>query len=148
MRPTSCSRRWTRLCDASTCPMRGVLFWNSHAFNLTSDVRPMSQHSEYVTNLQLGFDSDNGAHTFTLAYNTFGERLFFAGRDGSPDAYEQPFNSLDFVYSFYPTDRLSMKFRFQNLLDEKLEIEQRGVTVIEQSLGTTAKLDVEWKLGN
>ena len=108
----------------------------------------MSQHSEYVTNLQLGFDSDNGAHTFTLAYNTFGERLFFAGRDGSPDAYEQPFNSLDFVYSFYPTDRLSMKFRFQNLLDEKLEIEQRGVTVIEQSLGTTAKLDVEWKLGN
>ena len=118
------------------------------AFNLTSDVRPMSQHSEYVTNLQLGFDSDNGAHTFTLAYNTFGERLFFAGRDGSPDAYEQPFNSLDFVYSFYPTDRLSMKFRFQNLLDEKLEIEQRGVTVIEQSLGTTAKLDVEWKLGN
>ena len=60
------------------------------AFNLTNDVRPMSQHSEYVTNLQLGFDSDNGAHTFTVAYNTFGERLFFAGRDGAPDAYEQP----------------------------------------------------------
>ena len=45
------------------------------AFNLTNDVRPMAQHSEYVANLQLGFDSDNGAHTFTLAYNTFGERL-------------------------------------------------------------------------
>jgi outer membrane receptor protein involved in Fe transport len=118
------------------------------AFNLTSDVRPMSQHSEYVANLQLGFDSENGAHTFTLAYNTFGERLFFAGRDGAPDAYEQPFNSLDFVYSFYPTDRLSMKFRFQNLLDEELEIEQRGTTVISQTLGTTAKIDVEWDLGN
>ena len=71
-------------------------------FNLTNDVRPMSQQSEYVANLQLGFDSDNGAHTFTMAYNTFGERLFFAGRDGAPDAYEQPFDSLDFVYSFYP----------------------------------------------
>jgi hypothetical protein len=117
-------------------------------FNLTNNVRPMAQHSEYVANLQLGFDSQNGAHTFTLAYNTFGERLFFAGRDGAPDAYEQPFDSLDFVYSFYPTDRLSMKFRVQNLLDEQLEIEQRGVTVISQSIGTTAKIDVKWDLGN
>ncbi len=117
------------------------------AFNLTNDVRPMSQQSDYVANLQLGFDSDNGAHTFTIVYNTFGERLFFAGRDGSPDAYEQPFDSLDFVYSFYPTDRLSLKFRFQNLLDEKLEIDQDNVTVLEQNIGTTAKFDVKWALG-
>jgi outer membrane receptor protein involved in Fe transport len=118
------------------------------AFNLTNDVRPMAQHSEYVANLQLGFDSDNGAHAFTLAYNTFGERLFFAGRDGAPDAYEQPFDSLDFVYSFFPTDRLSMKFRIQNLLDEELEIQQRDTVVIGQKLGTTAKIDVKWDLGN
>ena len=118
------------------------------AFNLTNDVRSMSQHSEYVANLQLGFDSDNGAHTFTVAYNTFGERLFFAGRDGAPDAYEQPFDSLDFVYSFFPTDRLSMKFRIQNLLDEELTIEQAGTEVITQTLGTTAKIDVKWDLGN
>jgi hypothetical protein len=41
-----------------------------------------------------------------------------------------------------------MKFRVQNLLDEELEIEQRGVTVISQSIGTTAKIDVKWDLGN
>jgi len=117
-------------------------------FNVTTDVRPMAQHSEYVANLQLGFDSRNGAHTFTIAYNTFGERLFFAGRDGTPDAYEQPFNSLDFIYSFYPTDRVSVKFRIQNLLDDKLEIEQRGTTVIEQDVGKTAKIDVKWDLGS
>jgi outer membrane receptor protein involved in Fe transport len=117
-------------------------------FNVTNDVRPMAQHSEYVANLQLGFDADNGAHTFTLAYNTFGERLFFAGRDGAPDAYEQPFDSLDFVYSFFPTDRLSMKFRIQNLLDEELEISQNDTVVIAQKLGTTAKIDVKWDLGN
>jgi outer membrane receptor protein involved in Fe transport len=120
----------------------------STAFNLTSDVRPMSQASEYVANLQLGFDSPNGAHTFTVAYNTFGERLFFAGRDGIPDAYEQPFDSLDIVYSFFPTDRLSMKFRFQNLLDSETTIEQRGTTVLTQTVGTTAKIDVEWNLAN
>jgi hypothetical protein len=117
-------------------------------FNVTNDVRPMAQHSGYVANLQLGFDSDNGAHAFTLAYNTFGERLFFAGRDGAPDAYEQPFDSLDFVYSFFPTDRLSMKFRIQNLLDEELEIAQNDTIVIAQKYGTTAKIDVKWDLGN
>ena len=118
------------------------------AFNLTNQVRPMSQQSDYVANLQLGYDSDNGAHSFTIVYNTFGERLFFAGRDGAPDAYEQPFDSLDFVYSFYPTDHLSVKFRFQNLLDEKLEIQQDSVTVLEQNVGTTAKIDVKWDIGN
>ena len=71
-------------------------------FNVTNDVRPMSQHSKYVANLQLGYDSNNGAHSFTIAYNTFGERLFFAGRDGVPDAYEQPFDSLDFVVFLLP----------------------------------------------
>jgi outer membrane receptor protein involved in Fe transport len=118
------------------------------AFNLTNDVRPMSQQSDYVANLQLGYDSHNGKHAFTVVYNTFGERLFFAGRDGAPDAYEQPFDSFDFVYSFYPTDHVSLKFRFQNLLDEKLEIQQDAVTVLEQNVGTTAKFDVKWNLGN
>jgi TonB-dependent receptor len=117
-------------------------------FNVTNDVRPMSQHSDTVLNLQLGYDSPNGAHTFTVAYNTFGERLYFAGRDGVPDAYEQPFNSLDFVYSFFPNDHLSMKFRVQNLLDEGLSIEQAGTEVISQDLGTTLKVDVKWNLGN
>jgi outer membrane receptor protein involved in Fe transport len=116
-------------------------------FTVTNAVRPMAQHSEYVANLQLGFDSNNGAHSFTIAYNTFGERLFFAGRDGAADAYERPFDSLDFVYSYYPSDRVSVKFRIQNLLDERLEIEQSGVTVIEQNVGATAKIDVQWDLG-
>ncbi len=115
-------------------------------FNVTNDTRPMSQHSKYVANLQLGYDSNNGAHSFTIAYNTFGERLFFAGRDGVPDAYEQPFDSLDFTYSYYPTEHLSVKFRIQNLLDSKLEIEQGDVLVIEQNVGTTAKIDVKWNV--
>lgn len=116
-------------------------------FNVTNDTRRMAQHSQYVVNLQLGYDSANGMHAFTLAHNTFGDRMFFAGRDGAPDAFEQPFDSLDFVYSFFPTDRLSLKFRIRNLLDEKVEIEQADVAIIEQSVGATAKIDVKWDLG-
>jgi TonB-dependent receptor len=115
--------------------------------DLTHPERPMTGHSEQVANLQLGFDSDNGAHSWSLVYNTFSERVFFAGRGGADDVYEQPFDSLDVIYSYYPTDRLSFKFRFQNLLDEKLELEQGGVVILEQNVGTTAKIDIKWDLG-
>ena len=59
---------------------------------------------------------------------------------------EQPFDSLDFTYSYYPTEHVSVKFRIQNLLDSKLEIEQGDVLVIEQNVGTTAKVDVKWNV--
>jgi TonB-dependent receptor len=116
--------------------------------DLTNSVRPMAGHSEYVANLQLGFDSSNAAHSWSLVYNTFGERLFFAGRSGAQDTYEQPFDSVDLVYSYYPTNRLSFKLRLQNILDDKVELEQAGVTVLEQQLGMTAKINVKWDLRN
>lgn len=113
--------------------------------NLTNNKRRMSQHSQYVANLQLGYDSPGGFHSASLAYSFVGERLYFAGRNGAPDAYEQPFNSVDLIWSFYPTDNLSLKLRLQNLLDEQTEIEQGGVTVLEQTIGTTAKLDFTYR---
>jgi TonB-dependent receptor len=114
----------------------------------TNPVRPVTGHSEYIVNLQLGFDSNNGAHSWSVAYNTFGERLFFAGRNGAQDTYEQPFDSLDFIYTFYPTENLSLKFRIQNLLDEQVELVQAGVTTLEQEVGMTAALELKWTLGN
>lgn len=115
------------------------------ALNLTNNTRRMTQHSEYVANLQLGYDSPGGAHSVSLAYSVYGERIYFAGRDGADDAYEQPFDSLDLIWSFYPTERLSLKLRLQNLLDSNIEIQQQGVSILEQSVGLTAKLDLSWK---
>jgi TonB-dependent receptor len=115
--------------------------------DLTNPERPMTGHSDYVANLQFGFDSPNGVHSWSLVYNTFGERVFFAGRGGAEDTYEQPFDSVDLVYAYYPTEQLTLRFRMQNLLDEKVQLEQAGVTILEQSVGTTAKLDVKWNLG-
>jgi outer membrane receptor protein involved in Fe transport len=112
---------------------------------VTNNKRRMTQHSDYVANLQLGWDSPGGAHSASLVYSVYGERIFFAGRNGAEDAWEQPFNSVDLVWSWFPTDALTLKFRAQNLLDEKLKIEQAGVTVLEQSVGTTFKFDVTYK---
>jgi hypothetical protein len=112
---------------------------------LTNDKRPLTQHSDLVVNVTLGDDSPGGMHSAALAYNMFSERIFFAGRLGADDAKEQPFNSLDLTYSLYPTDKLSVKLRLQNLLDEDTVIEQGGVEVLTQNVGTTAKLDLSYR---
>ncbi len=115
------------------------------ALNLTNNVREMSQHSPWVVNLQFGFDAPNQRHSASLAYNAFGERLYYAGSNGAPDAFEQPFHSLDLIYSYYPVEEMAIRLRLQNLLDEQLEIEQGGVTTLEQTVGTVIKLDLSYR---
>jgi TonB-dependent receptor len=113
--------------------------------NLTNNKRAMTQHSDLVVNVQLGYDSPNEMHSASVAYNMYSERVFFAGRGGAEDAMEQPFNSLDLIYSFHPTERMTVKLRLQNLLDEDTVIEQGGVDVLTQNIGTTAKLDLSYR---
>ena len=117
----------------------------SAAPDLTNDKRRLSGHAPWVVNLVFGYDWPNDRHSASLAYNSFGERLFFAGRAGAPDAYEQPFHSLDLIYSYYPIDPLSFKFRIQNLLDNDTTIEQGGVKVLEQTVGLTYKFDMTYR---
>ncbi len=110
----------------------------------TNFVRPLAGASDYVVNMTLGFDSYDGRHTATLVYNVFGERLYVAGRLGAPDGYEQPFHSLDFTYSWFPTERLTVKAKLRNLLDEAIEIEREGVTVFTENPGAAGSIAVKW----
>lgn len=110
----------------------------------TNPIRSMSGASDYAVNLQLGYDSNDGKHSSMLIYNVFGERLYYAGRNGSPDAYEQPFNSLDMTYSFYPTDNFTVKLKLKNILDEKIEIAKENVTIHEEEPGTTLDFGFKW----
>ncbi|MAY56861.1 MAG: TonB-dependent receptor [Gammaproteobacteria bacterium] len=112
----------------------------------TSLDRRLTGHSEYVVNTQLGFDSDNGRHAASLLYNVFGERVFFGGRNESPDAFENPFHSLDLTYSYFPTDRITVRLRAQNLLDENREFYQDDVKIIDVATGSRLRLDLQWKL--
>ncbi len=116
----------------------------SSAFALTNDKRPLTQQSDTILNIQLGYDAPNDRHSATLSWNSFSERLYYAGRNGAPDAYEQPFGSLDLTYSWYPAENWSLKLRLQNLLDENIEIDQGGVTVLEQDIGMTFKADLRF----
>lgn len=117
----------------------------SNADAPTNAIRPMAGASDYAVNFQLGYDSDNGKHSTMLIYNLFGERLYYAGRNGSPDAYEQPFNSLDMTYFFYPTEQMTVKFKLKNLLDESIEITKNAVVVHQETPGSTVALDIQWQ---
>ena len=110
----------------------------------TNNSRSATGASDYVFNMMLGYDSMDGRHSANLLYNVFGERLYVAGRLGAPDGYEQPFNSLDLNYSFYPTDNWTVKFKVQNLLDETVEIERAGVVTLAENSGTAVALKVKY----
>jgi outer membrane receptor protein involved in Fe transport len=90
---------------------------------ITNDVRRLTGHSEWVYNMQLGYDSIDGNHTATVAYNVFGPRIITPGIEDWDDSYEQPFHSLDLIYSYFPSYSSQIKFKIQNLLDQKRKIE-------------------------
>ena len=118
----------------------------TEASSQTSLKRRLTGHSEYVVNTQLGFDSDNGQHSASLLYNVFGDRVFFGGRSPSPDAFEDPFHSLDLTYSYFPTDNLTLRLRAQNLLDENREFYRNDVRIVDVESGARLRLDLQWKL--
>lgn len=113
--------------------------------NLTNLERRLSGHSKYVVNFQLGFDSDNDAHNATLTYNVFGERIAFAGVNDKDDAFEQPFHSLDFTYSYSPIDNLNLKVGLKNLLNEEVEILQQGEILQQRTEGRSYSLSMSFK---
>ena len=69
-----------------------------------------------------------------------------AGRNGAPDSFEQPFDSLDFNYAWYPTDTITVRFKAVNLLDSAIQIERNGVTVFEEEPGTTYSVSFQYTL--
>ena len=110
----------------------------------TNNVRELTGASEYVVNAIIGYDSFNSQHAATLSYNVFGERLFVAGRNGAPDGYEQPFHSLDFTYTWFPTDYITLKLRLRNLLDEEITIEREGVETFTEAPGQIVAVNFQW----
>ncbi|MEW9799580.1 TonB-dependent receptor domain-containing protein [Alteromonas sp. CYL-A6] len=106
---------------------------------ITNDVRRLVGHSEWVANLQLGWDSDNGEHSASLVYNAFGERIIAPGVRGFEDGIENPFHSLDAVYTYYPDFNTTIKVRIQNILNDDKEIEQEGLLLRKETVGTSIR---------
>jgi len=114
--------------------------------SITNPVRRMTGHSKYVVNVNLGYDAPNGNHSATLAYNVFGERIIIPGIEAKDDAYEQPFHSLDLVYTYYPSFSTTVKFKVQNLLNEKKELTFENTLLRSETKGLAFDLSFKWDL--
>lgn len=111
---------------------------------ITNTKRRLTGHSEYVVNLQLGFDSDNGERSASLVYNVFGDRILIPGIDGFDDNFEQPFHSLDMVYKFYPDFNTTWTFKVGNILGEEKELEFEDTLLRRESKGTSVSLSFKY----
>jgi hypothetical protein len=95
--------------------------------------------------MNLGWDAANGNHSATLAYNVFAERIIIPGIDGIDDAYEQPFHSLDFVYSYFPTYSSTVKFKMQNMLNQTKELTFEDTLLRSQTKGVAFEVSYKWE---
>ena len=112
--------------------------------SITNPTRRMTGHSAYVLNFNLGWDAPNGNHSATLAYNVFGERIIVPGIEGKDDAYEQPFHSLDLVYTYYPTFSSTLTFKMQNILGEDKELTFEDTLLKSETKGTKFEVALKW----
>ena len=74
----------------------------------------------------------------------FGKRIAFAGVNNKDDAFEQPFNSLDFTYSYNPLESMTVKLGLKNLLDEDVEILQQGEILQKRVEGQSYSLSFSY----
>jgi len=111
---------------------------------VTNLQRRLTGHSQYVANLQAGFDADNGEHSVSVIYNVFGERILIPGIDGFDDSYEQPFHSFDTVYKYYPDFNTTITFKIQNILDQDKELEFENVLLRSETRGREFSLSYKY----
>lgn len=112
---------------------------------VTNNKRRLIGHSEWVANLQLGYDSDDGNHAASVVYNVFGPRIIVPGARTAEDAEEEPFHSLDLVYTYYPSYASSVKFKIKNMLGEDKEILQNDLTKWSKELGTSFDISYSYE---
>jgi len=89
---------------------------------LTSNNRQLQGLSQIVTNLSLGYDSDE--RNLALSYNKMGERIRKVGLINEqgvpyPDSVEIPPHLLDFVWIEKFDSGLTLKLKFGNLIDDE-----------------------------
>jgi hypothetical protein len=112
---------------------------------VTNNTRRLVGHSEWVANMQLGWDSEDGEHSATLVYNAFGPRIIVPGTRGNEDAEEETFHSLDLVYTYYPTFDTTFKFSVKNIFGEEKSITQENLDLLVEKQGVSASANFSWE---
>lgn len=93
---------------------------------LTNDKRKLQGASPYIINADISYEADfneNWNSLFTVAFNTFGERVYAVGGSNLDDLFEKPFNRLDFIWK-NTFDQFTVDLQVENILNDTFKIQQ------------------------
>lgn len=112
------------------------------------ETRGLTGQSPYIFNVDLTYSEQRWGTTMSLYYNVFGERISQVSPPGTPNVYEQPAATLDFVWSQKVRDRWKFTLSAKNLLDRAAEetYRYRDTTYLRSShrRGVTTALGVTY----
>ena len=81
------------------------------------DTRPMQGQSPYILNASFGYQNRDIGLDINTVYNVTGSKLIINVKGGTPDIYQQPYNSLNLVASKTISSQFIMSFKATNLLN-------------------------------
>jgi outer membrane receptor protein involved in Fe transport len=111
----------------------------------SADGRNLQGQSEWLGNLQVGFDHYPTEQKFTLLMNYFDERIFRVSRgtNNGPE-YEDGRLLLDFTYEKIWSESLVIEASIKNIFNSKVEYTQNDNTIESYNVGTFFKAGVTY----
>lgn len=114
----------------------------------TNPTRPLAGQPDQVANLVLEWVQPRWGSTARVLWNYSGEKVAFGGQLGLPDVLEEPWSTLDLVWSqdlggWVPG--LSLKLSAANLLDEEREWTQGNGTFRAYEPGVSYGLSLGYR---
>ncbi len=111
-----------------------------------ADGRKLQGQSEWLGNVQLGFDHYPSEQKVTLLVNYFDDRIFRIARGAATGPEMEDGRLLvDITYEKQFTDNLILEMQIKNLFNEKVEYSQNGRTIESYKNGTIFGASISYK---
>jgi len=111
-----------------------------------ADGRQLQGQSEWLANLQIGYDHYPTEQKLTLLLNFFDDRIFRVARGANTGPeFEDGRLLVDLTYENLLSEQLVLEASVKNLLNEKVEYSQNGRTIESYENGTVIGLGVTYK---
>lgn len=109
-----------------------------------SSNRPLQGQSEYLANVQIGFDHLSTGQSVTVLGNYFDDRIFTVGRGDLDNELEDGRTTWDLVYSYDATEVLTVKGKLKNITDEKVSYSRAGSETESYQVGTSLSISADY----
>jgi outer membrane receptor protein involved in Fe transport len=112
----------------------------------SADGRELQGQSEWLANLQLGYDHYPTEQKVTLLFNFFDDRIFRVARgENTGPEFEDGRLLIDLTYENLLSEHLKLEASIKNLLNEEVEFSQNGRTIESYEEGTTIGVGLTYK---